>query len=104
MKRRHRSGFVGCVASRLLAFGDPDGEVFEAWIVKENVRELYTMWGHERLATLWLDALIAETRASTVPEIKGLGRTLKQWREPILAWHTTGASNGPTEGLNSIIK
>ena len=40
----------------------------------------------------------------TVPEIKGLGRTLKQWRGPILAWHTTGASNGPTEGLNSIIK
>ncbi len=27
-----------------------------------------------------------------------------KWREPILAWHTTGASNGPTEGLNSIIK
>ncbi len=27
-----------------------------------------------------------------------------EWREPILAWHATGASNGPTEGLNSIIK
>ncbi len=30
--------------------------------------------------------------------------TLKRWRGQILAWHTTGASNGPTEGLNSIIK
>ena len=30
--------------------------------------------------------------------------TLKRWRNQILAWHTTGASNGPTEGLNSIIK
>ena len=39
-----------------------------------------------------------------MPEIRGLGRTLKQWRTPILAWHITGASNGPTEGLNSIIK
>ena len=39
-----------------------------------------------------------------MPEIRGLGRTLRQWRTPILAWHNTGASNGPTEGLNSIIK
>ncbi len=31
-------------------------------------------------------------------------RPLKRWRDQILAWHTTGASNGPTEGLNSIIK
>jgi transposase len=38
------------------------------------------------------------------PEVKGLGRVLKQWRGPILSWHTTGASNGPSEGLNSIIK
>jgi hypothetical protein len=27
----------------------------------------------------------------------GLARTLAQWREPILAWHTSG----PVEGLNS---
>jgi transposase len=33
-----------------------------------------------------------------------MARTLKRWRGQILAWHTTGASNGPTEGLNSIIK
>ncbi len=33
-----------------------------------------------------------------------MARTLKCWRGQILAWHSTGASNGPTEGLNSIIK
>jgi hypothetical protein len=33
-----------------------------------------------------------------------VARTLKRWRGQILAWHTTGASNGPTEGLNSITK
>ncbi len=33
-----------------------------------------------------------------------MARTLKCWRSQILAWHTTGATNGPTEGLNSIIK
>jgi uncharacterized protein (DUF849 family) len=88
----------------LLAFGDPNGEVFEAWQAKENVRDLYTLWGEPAIAALWIDSIIGDARTSTVPEIKGLGRTLKQWRTPILAWHTTGASNGPTEGLNSIIK
>ena len=33
-----------------------------------------------------------------------MARTLKRWREQILNWHTTGASNGPTEGLNSLIQ
>ncbi len=88
----------------MLAFGDPTGEVYEAWMVKELVRDIYTMYGKPDQATHWVDSLIIDCKTSTVPEIKGLGRVLKQWREPILAWHTTGASNGPAEGLNSIIK
>jgi transposase len=88
----------------LLAFGDPDGRVFEAWRAKEAVRDLYTMWAQPELAAVWIDAVIDDSRHSNVPEIKSLGRTLKQWRTAILAWHTTGASNGPTEGLNSVIK
>jgi hypothetical protein len=31
-----------------------------------------------------------------------MARTLVQWREAILAWHTTGYTNGPVEGLNSL--
>jgi transposase len=27
-----------------------------------------------------------------------------QWRDAILAWHTTGHTNGPVEGLNTVIK
>ena len=50
---------------------------------------------------MWIDAIIDDAKASAVPEIKGLGRILKQWRDAILAWHTTGAASGPTEGLNS---
>ena len=91
----------------MLAFGDPKGQVYEAWMTKELVRDLYTLWGKPDDATRWIDSLIDDCRASTVPEVKGLGQcltVLKQWREPILAWHTTGASNGPAEGLNSIIK
>ena len=33
-----------------------------------------------------------------------MARTLVQWREAILAWHTTGYTNGPVEDLNSLIK
>ena len=33
-----------------------------------------------------------------------MARTLKRWRDQILNWHITGASNGPTEALNLLIK
>ena len=36
--------------------------------------------------------------------IVSLGKTLRSWRAEILAHHTTGASNGPTEGLNLCVK
>ena len=40
-----------------------------------------------------------------VPEIKRLGRTLKQWREAFLAYFTTGRSNnGGTEAVNGLIE
>ena len=70
---------------------------------RKRPRPVHTV-GEPDVAVLWTDSIIDDARASTVPEIKGLGRTLKQWRPPILAWHTTSASNGPTEGLNNIIK
>jgi transposase len=42
--------------------------------------------------------------ADEVPEIVSLGTTLERWQPEILARHTTGASNGPTEGLNLLVK
>jgi hypothetical protein len=30
----------------LLAAGDPDGQAYEAWVVKEGLRDLYTLWVH----------------------------------------------------------
>ena len=30
--------------------------------------------------------------------------TLRRWPSQTLAWRTTGVSNGPTEGLNALIK
>jgi transposase len=88
----------------LLAAGDPDGEVHEAWAAKEALRELYTLWGDEAIARQWLTGLITDCKRAVGAEVRGLARTLTQWREPILAWHTTGHTSGPIEGLNSLIK
>ncbi len=38
------------------------------------------------------------------PQIVSLGTTLARWRSEILAHHDTGASNGPTAGLNLCVK
>jgi len=51
-----------------------------------------------------LDKAITGCADDTVPEIVTLGETLARWREEILAHHDTGASNGPTEGLNLCVK
>jgi len=88
----------------LLSAGDPGGQVYEAWAVKEGLRDLYTLWDDAPLARQWLDGLINDCRAASGPEVRGMARTLVQWRHPILAWHTSGHTNGPVEGLNSLIK
>ena len=55
-------------------------------------------------AALLLDTTIAGSTTDVVPEIRSLGASLAGWRTEFLAHHTTGASNGPTEGLNPLVK
>ena len=55
-------------------------------------------------AAVLLDKATVGCRADEVPEIRSLGKTLASWRTEILAHHDTGASNGPTEGLNLCVK
>jgi len=88
----------------LLAAGDPDGQVAAAHNAKECLRELYTLWDQPDIARRWLTALIADLAQQPGAELRGMARTLGRWRNQILAWHTTGVSNGPTEGMNSLIK
>jgi hypothetical protein len=50
---------------------------------------------------------IAGSRAPDLragPELRRLAKTLKRWRNEIVAHHTTGASNGPVEAANLLIK
>jgi transposase len=86
-----------------LRFGDPHDEVLGAWLAKESVRDLYLTNAAGQAAVL-LDKTIAGCAADEVAEIRSLGKTLRSWRTEILAHHDTGASNGPTEGLNLCVK
>lgn len=86
-----------------LRFGDPNDEVVGAWLAKESVRDIYLT--HNRAdAELLLDKVIVGCSEDEVSEIRSLGATLARWRSEILAYHDTGASNGPTEGLNLCVK
>jgi transposase len=86
-----------------LRVGDPDDELLAAWLAKESVRDVYLTADPDEAAVL-LDKAIIACRADDVPEVATLGRTLGRWREEILNHHRTGASNGPTEGMNFCAK
>jgi transposase len=86
-----------------LRTGDPNNEVVGAWLAKESVRDVYLAANYNDAAIV-LDKAIAGCRADEVAEIRSLGNTLASWRTEILARHSTGASNGPTEGLNLCVK
>ena len=86
-----------------LRVGDPHDELLGAWLAKESVRDVYLADTPADAATL-LDKAIAGCAADEVAEVRSLGTTLASWRTEILAHHDTGASNGPTEGLNLCVK
>lgn len=67
------------------------------------VRDVY-LTNDIDVGTIALARAITACLADEVPEIQTLGRTLQQWRPEILNHHRTGASNGPTEGMNLCIK
>jgi transposase len=39
-----------------------------------------------------------------VPELARLATTISGWQDEVLAYHTTGMSNGPTEAVNLLIE
>jgi hypothetical protein len=86
-----------------LRVGDPDDELLGAWLAKESVRDIYLTDDPDE-ASLLIDKAIAGCAEDDVEEIRSLGRTLASWRTSILEHHNTGASKGPTEGLNLCVK
>ncbi len=86
-----------------LRIGDPHDEVLGAWLAKESVRDIY-LTDDAAEAAMLVDKAIAGCAGDDVEEIRSLGNTLSSWRTEIIAHHRTGASNGPTEGLNLGVK
>jgi transposase len=88
----------------LLAAGDPRGEVKLTWHAKEVVRQIYEHTD-PTLAEAWVDEIIRDFTDPEMPlEVRRLGRTIRRWRDQIVAWHRSQVSNGPTEAINNLVK
>jgi transposase len=89
---------------RALDAGDPNDAVRDCWVAKEKVRDVY-LTDDEGLAADRLDDAISWCAAAeSGPELRRLLKVLRRWRNEILAHHRTGASNGPVEAANLLIK
>ena len=88
----------------LLALGDPDGEVAFAYSVKEAVAKFYATTDPDAAADLLRDIIEHASKRSSPFEVQRLARTLHNWFDPIVAWHQAKVSNGPTEGMNNLLK
>lgn len=85
-----------------LAAGDPHGEVGAALLAKELLREAYAAASlHE--ARRRLVAFYQWCAQAEVPELVRLARTISAWEDEVLAYHTTGCSNGRTEAMNFLV-
>ena len=88
----------------LLALGDPDGEVALAYSVKEAVARFYETEDPSQAEDLLRDIIDYGLRRSAPFEVRALARTLRNWFDQIVAWHQARVSNGPTEGMNNLLK
>jgi len=86
-----------------LELGDPNWEVTVAWQCYQQLRQAYATKGPagRRIA----ETVIASFPSCPIPEVARLGRTLRSWRQQVLAYFAThGVSNGGTEAINLIIE
>jgi transposase len=87
-----------------LAAADPDGEVWAAWLVAQQVMGIYAA-PDPNLGRRRATDTIATALDCPVPEVTRLGRTLHTWRRELLAYFDTGGvSNGPVEAVNLLIE
>ncbi|MGE9808155.1 ISL3 family transposase [Janibacter sp. G1551] len=90
--------------ARAIAADERHDEVLVAWLCVQKLRAAYKAKSPvegRRIA----EEVIRSLPTCPIPEIKRLGKTLKQWREAFLAYFDTGrASNGGTEAINGLIE
>ena len=89
---------------RAIAADERHDEVLVAWLCAQELRAAYKASSSvegRRIA----EKIIASLPTCPTPEIKRLGKTLRQWREAFVAYFDTGrASNGGTEAINGLIE
>jgi transposase len=88
----------------LLALGDPHAEVALAYRVKERLRDFYRCGDPEEARAMLEDLQTHCLKKAMPPEIRKLGRTLKEWFDKICNYHLARITNAPTEALNNLIK
>ena len=87
-----------------LLAGDPDGEVSIAWTIAQQVMALYRL-DDPAPARARAAELVTALCTCPIPELARLGRTLRAWRDELVAhFDHPAVSNGPTENLNLKIK
>uniref|UniRef100_UPI0011E066A9 ISL3 family transposase n=1 Tax=Nocardioides rubriscoriae TaxID=642762 RepID=UPI0011E066A9 len=89
---------------KAIAADDAHLEVYVAWACSQQLRPAYR---HPNLAEgkKIAEKVLASFMTCPIPEIKRLGKTLRQWREAFLAYFDTGRSNnGGTEAINGLIE
>ena len=88
----------------LLDAGDPHGEVRAAWHANQVVRSIYDHHDPD-LADEFVSRLGHDLQDESCPiKIRSLGRTILRWKDQIAAWHQAHVTQGPTEGINNLIK
>jgi transposase len=90
--------------NRHLAAGDPMFEVTVAWHAYQRLRSIYQAPKPADGRAI-AEQVIATFHTCPIPEVARLGRTLRQWKDHVLArFDTERISNGGTEAVNLIIE
>ncbi|QZA33778.1 transposase [Hydrogenibacillus sp. N12] len=71
--------------------------------VKEQLRDIYRAASLEEAKAI-LDRILFEAEGASDAALVQWGRTLKRWKNEILAYHTWRTTNGYTEGVHTKIK
>jgi transposase len=102
--REHLSDKQVTKLNSCLVAGDPGWEVTLAWHAYQQLRSMYqapTPAEGKRIA----GQVISSFHECPIPEVARLGRTLKMWRQHVLArFETHRISNGGTEAVNLLIE
>jgi len=87
-----------------LEAGDPGWEVTIAWSCYQQPRAAYAATNSaegKKIAEQVIDSFLS----CPIAEVARLGRTLRSWRQQVLAYFaTSGVSNGGTEAVNLLIE